>query len=161
MSDFTIATVWERFVRYGDLFAPVLRGGQTIDAEAPYTTMPLFVKAGSILPTGPEIQSTADSINTPLTLNVFTGADGRFEIYEDDGKSYGYENGEWSRIPVSYSEANGELTIGERSGSFKGMATERTIHIRWVEEGQNPSNLDTDTAETIQYSGTPVTLKRG
>lgn len=137
------------------------RGGQTIDAEAPYTRMPLFVKAGSILPTGPEIQSTAESLNTPLTLNVFTGADGRFEIYEDDGKSYGYENGEWARIPVSYDDASGQLTIGERAGNFDGMAETREIKVRWIGSGDKPFDFDSSCDETVQYSGSRITLKRG
>ncbi|WP_295799467.1 TIM-barrel domain-containing protein [uncultured Microbulbifer sp.] len=137
------------------------RGGQTIEADAPYTRMPLYVKAGSILPTGPEIQSTADSLNTPLTLNVFTGADGHFEIYEDDGVSYGYENGEWSRIPVSYNDTTGQLTIGERNGSFEGMAKQREIRVRWIDANDKPFELDTGIDETVRYSGSSVTVKRG
>ncbi|WP_250463570.1 TIM-barrel domain-containing protein [Microbulbifer litoralis] len=136
-------------------------GGQHIDADAPYTEMPLFVKAGSILPTGPEIQSTGESLNAPLTINVFTGADGAFEIYEDDGSSYGYEDGEWSRIPLSYNEASGELTIGERIGNFEGMAEQRQIRVRWIGEGDEPSDFDAKGAKTVQYSGGSITLKRG
>ncbi|MCW8125878.1 TIM-barrel domain-containing protein [Microbulbifer halophilus] len=136
-------------------------GGQQIEADAPYDRMPLFVKAGSILPTGPEIQHTGESLNAPLTINVFTGADGSFEIYEDDGSSYGYENGEWSRIPLSYNEASGELTIGERIGDFPGMAESRQIQVRWIEEGNKLSDFDAPAATTVEYSGDLLTLKRG
>lgn len=138
----------------GEQFA----GGQTIDAAAPYTRMPLFVKAGSILPTGPEIQSTAESLNTPLTLNVYTGADGSFEIYEDDGTSYNYETGDWSRIPVRYNESLGELEIGERLGSFDGMAEHREIRVRWIAAG-NATDLDRPPAQAVKYEGKKLVLK--
>jgi len=135
-------------------------GGQTIDAEAPYTRMPLFVKAGSIIPTGPEIQHTGESLNVPLTLNVFTGADGRFEIYEDDGKSYGYEKGQWSRIPVSYDDASGELVIGERIGSFEGMAETRKISVRWIAEGDSAADFEAEPAQAVEYKGKEIVLKK-
>ena len=71
-----------------------LAGGQTIDAAAPLKQMPIFVKAGAIMPTGPEIQHVHEKNADPLLITVYTGADGKFELYEDDGKSYAYENGE-------------------------------------------------------------------
>ncbi|WP_193161955.1 TIM-barrel domain-containing protein [Microbulbifer hainanensis] len=135
-------------------------GGQHIDAPAPYTRMPLFVKSGSILPTGPAIQSTAESLNEPLTINVYTGADGHFEIYEDDGQSYGYEQGQWSRIPLSYDDASGQLTIGERSGSFPGMAETRRISVRWLGSGDSATDFDAKPAQTVEYSGDKLVLKK-
>ncbi len=134
-------------------------GGQTIEAAAPYSRMPLFVKAGSILPSGPAIQHVGESLNAPLTLNVFTGADGRFEIYEDDGKSYDYEQGHWSRIPVHYDEASGSLTIDERIGNFAGMAEIRQINVRWIKPGQQPSDFDAKPDLTVSYQGKPITLE--
>lgn len=135
-------------------------GGRQIQAKAPYTRMPLFVKAGSILPTGPEIQHTGESLNTSLTVNVFTGADGKFEIYEDDGSSYGYEQGEWSRIPLSYNDASGELVIGERIGSFDGMAETRQINVRWIAEGDSAADFEADPAQAVEYSGEKLVLKK-
>src|SRR5690606_33531155 len=79
-------------------------GGRTVEADAPLARMPLFVRAGSIVPTGPAIRHTGESLNAPLTLNVYTGADGAFDLYEDDGTSYDYEQGQWSRIPVRWDE---------------------------------------------------------
>ena len=136
-------------------------GGRTIDAAAPLERMPLFVRAGSIVPTGPAIQHTGESLNAPLTLNVFTGADGAFEIYEDDGLSYGYEQGEWSRIPVSYDEARGTLTIGARVGGFDGMAQEREVSVRWITGTETPpADSDATPDARLDYLGESVTLRR-
>ncbi len=136
-------------------------GGQKITAAAPIDRMPLFVKAGSIVPTGPDIQYTGQVLNAPLTLFVYTGANGAFELYEDDGKSYAYENGGWSRIPMSYDEATGTLTIDKRIGEFEGMAKNRTVHIRWI-SGETPdaANFTAAPAQTVEYSGDAVTVKR-
>jgi alpha-D-xyloside xylohydrolase len=136
-------------------------GGSAIDAAAPLERMPLFVKAGSIVPTGPAIQHTGESLNAPLTLNVYTGADGSFEIYEDDGLSYGYEDGQWSRIPVEYDEAAGALTIGARTGSFEGMAEQREINVRWITGPETvPAELDLPADETLDYSGEAISVTR-
>ena len=97
--------------------------------------MPLYVRAGSIVPVGPDIQYTAEKPGAPITLFVFTGADGSFDLYEDDGVSYGYEKGEFARIPLRYDAAKGTLTIGARAGSYPGMAEERTFNVRWIKAG--------------------------
>lgn len=134
-------------------------GGQTIDATAPYSRMPLFVKAGAIVPTGPEIQYTDEGLNAPLTLNVYTGADGSFDIYEDDGRSYDYEKGQWSRIPVSYIEATGELTIGDRIGGFPTMAEARNISVRWISgPDKDAANFDAEPAVRVDYTGKKMVI---
>jgi len=139
----------------------VVEGGQRIEANAPFDRMPLFVKAGSIIPTGPEIQYSDEIINADITLNVYTGASGEFELYEDDGRSYDYEKGEYSRIPVSYDDAKGVLTIGERSGSFKGMSKTRKVNVRWISGKVNGADdFDRNIAETATYEGKAIVLKR-
>jgi len=136
-------------------------GGQTIEAAAPLARMPLFVRAGSIVPTGPAIQHTGESLDAPLTLDVYTGADGEFSIYEDDGLTYGYEDGAWSRIPVRYDEASGSLTIGAREGGFEGMAGERPVAVRWIEgPGTVPADLDAEPDAALTYTGEAVTVTR-
>lgn len=138
-----------------------LQGGQTINADAPLARMPLFVKAGSIVPTGPAIQYTDEGLNAPLLITVYTGANGEFDIYEDDGRSTKYEQGEWSRIPVSYNDATGTLTIGDRVGSFTGMATERKIRVRFI-SGTTADAIDFDkaAAEAVDYQGKAISVKR-
>jgi alpha-D-xyloside xylohydrolase len=136
-------------------------GGRTIDAPASLARMPIHVRAGAIVPTGPAIQHTGESLNAPLRLNIFTGADGRFEIYEDDGLTYGYENGEWSRIPVSYDDASGTVTIGERSGTFDGMATTRTISVRWIGGADGPGNdFDSEADAVVNYDGNALRIEQ-
>ena len=136
-------------------------GGQTIDAEAPYERMPLFVRAGSIVPIGPAIETTSKDGAGPLTLFVYTGADGSFPLYEDDGLSRQYLAGASARIPIRYDDRRKELTIGRREGSFPGMQTNRTIHIRWIraDEGQ-PMLLDDAADATIEYDGSAQIVKR-
>ena len=73
--------------------------GDTIIAQAEYERMPVFVKAGSILPTGPELQYTDEKPADEITLHVYTGADGSFSLYEDEGTNYNYEKGAFSIIP--------------------------------------------------------------
>jgi alpha-D-xyloside xylohydrolase len=132
-------------------------GGQSVDTAAPLARMPLYVRAGSIVPVGPEIQYTAEKPGAPLTLFVFTGADGVFDLYEDDGVSYGYEKGEFSYIPMRYDAAKGTLLIGARSGSFPGMPEQRTFRVRWIKEGgKAPSDLDAATDVSVAYRGAEV-----
>ena len=135
-------------------------GGSTIKAAAPLAQMPLFVKAGAILPVGPAIQHTGESLNAPLMVNVFTGSDGRFEIYEDDGISYGYETGQWSRIPLRYDDAAATLYIGERQGAFDTMAVERSIGVRWIAAGDRAADFDAEADVTLIYSGEPLTASQ-
>jgi len=135
-------------------------GGQSVEAAAPLARMPLYVRAGSIVPVGPDIQYTGDKPGAPITLFVFTGADGSFDYYEDDGVSYGYEHGEYARIPVRYDAATNTLTIGARSGSYKGMPEKRTFHVRWIRQGTKaPADLDAAADATVEYNGAEVTVK--
>lgn len=135
-----------------------LTGGREITVKAPYERMPVFVKAGSIVPFGPEIEYAQQSVD-PVTLYVFGGADAEFDLYEDDGTTYDYEKGAYSIIPVIYSESDKKLTIGDRRGSFEGMAAERTFHIIWVDK-DHPVGFDSTKKpdQVIRYSGKVVIL---
>jgi alpha-D-xyloside xylohydrolase len=130
------------------------RGGRTIKAAAPYERMPLFVRAGSIVPMGPVVQNTGEGRRAPLTLTVYAGADGSFDLYEDDGVSRQYVNGAFSRIAIRYDERAGTLTIGDRTGSFVGMPGTRTFNIRWVRKGQARAlNFEAKPDATVVYDG--------
>jgi alpha-D-xyloside xylohydrolase len=134
-------------------------GGQRIAADAPYERMPLFVRAGSIVPVGPAIQHSGQAPGAPVTLYVYTGADGRFSLYEDDGVSMGYERGAYSRIPVSWNERSRTLTIGARTGTWPGMPARRTFNVRWIYPGR-PLDLDAAPDSSLRYSGRAVTVRR-
>jgi alpha-D-xyloside xylohydrolase len=137
------------------------QGGQTIQADAPLARMPLFVRAGSIVPTGPVQEYVDQKPDAALTVVVYTGADGQFSLYEDDGRSYGYEKGQFSRIPLSWNEASGELQIGAREGQFPGMQATRTVHVRWVSgPREDAGSLEPATDATVQYDGKAITVRR-
>jgi alpha-D-xyloside xylohydrolase len=139
-----------------------LAGGQAVDAAAPLNRMPLYVRAGSIVPVGGAIQHSLEAPAAPITLFVFTGHDGSFDLYEDDGVSYGYEKGEFSRIPIRYDAAKGALTIGARSGAYPGMPEERKFHVRWISDGgKAPADIDADVTATVDYRGAEVTVTQG
>ncbi|MCI0616561.1 DUF5110 domain-containing protein, partial [bacterium] len=137
-----------------------LKGGQTIQADAPYTEIPVYVKAGSILPCGPEIQYTDEKPADPIRLFVYTGADGSFTLYEDENVNYNYEQGKFAMIPLSYNEKNRTLTIGKREGEFPGMLATRTFEIVWIGEAK-PSGLDFQSKPdaTVTYNGAQQTVK--
>ena len=109
----------------GESFA----GAQTIDAPAPYDAIPIFVRAGSIVPFGPDIQYTGEKPADPLTFYIYTGADGDFALYEDDGLTYKYERGAFAKIPLHWDDASRTLTIGKCQGSFDGMLEQRTFQF--------------------------------
>jgi len=136
-------------------------GGATITADAPYERVPLFVRSGSIIPTGPAIQFTGNNSHSPLTLNVYTGADGSLSLYEDDGVTRQYLNGKYTRIPLSWNERTKTLTIGAREGTtYAGMAGKRTIRIRWIRPG-SPRALafDAKADATATYTGAPLLMR--
>jgi alpha-D-xyloside xylohydrolase len=137
-----------------------MKGGQTVTAAAPYERMPVFVRAGAIVPTGPAIQHTGNNSHSPITLNVYTGADGSFSLYEDDGVSRQYLHGQYSRIPFSWNERSRTLTIGAREGSYPGMAGKREIKVRWMRPGvPRALAFDAKADATSAYDGKPQTIR--
>ncbi|SFQ64736.1 TIM-barrel domain-containing protein [Hymenobacter arizonensis] len=135
-------------------------GGQKRTVEAPLERMPLFVREGSIVPFGPALQYAAEKVADPITLYVYTGRDAQFTLYEDENVNYNYEKGAFATIPLSYNEKTKTLTVGERQGTFPGMAAQRTFRVVWV--GKNkPAAFDADAqpAATLSYSGSPVTAR--
>lgn len=135
-------------------------GGQTIDAPAPYESIPLHVKAGSIVPTGPELQYTDEKNADPIVLWVYAGANGEFTLYEDDGLTYGYEKGAFARIPMRWNDTTRTLTLGAREGSFPGMQKERTFHVVLVAKGKPVGfSFDPKADKTVRYDGAAVELK--
>jgi alpha-D-xyloside xylohydrolase len=134
-------------------------GGQRIAADAPYERIPLFVRAGSILPVGPAIVHSGQAPGAPLTLCVYTGADGRFSLFEDDGVSMGYEKGAYTRIPITWDERRRTLVIGARTGAWRGMPAARTFHVRWIYPGW-PLDLDGRPDASVRYAGKTVAIRR-
>lgn len=124
-------------------------GGQTIQADAPLEIIPLFVRAGSIVPMTPVSQYVDQIPNAPYEIRVYRGADGQFTIYEDTGDGYDYEKGAYALIRITWNEQRGELTIGQRVGSFVGMIESREYKLIFISE---QGCLD----KTIRYTGKEV-----
>ena len=136
------------------------RGGTAAQVAAPFERMPVFVKAGAIVPTGPVTQYVDQDRAAPLTINVYTGADGSFSLYEDDGTSEQYKQGAFSRIPMRYSQAQGRLVIGVRQGAgWSGMPAQRKLRIRWITPGAASIDASAKVTEIV-YSGSQVSIAR-
>jgi alpha-D-xyloside xylohydrolase len=137
-----------------------IAGGQAIDAPAPYDAMPVHVRAGSIVPFGPELQWTGEKPADPVTLFVYAGADGAFTLYEDDGLTYGYEKGAFSRIPLRWNDATAALTIGQRQGSFPGMLGQRTFEVVVVGKTKPVGfSFEPKPDRTVRYDGAEVVVR--
>ncbi|WP_046368377.1 TIM-barrel domain-containing protein [Flavihumibacter petaseus] len=137
-----------------------LTGGQTIKAAAPYERLPLYVRAGSILPTGPALLYSDEKKADPVTLNIYAGADADFTLYEDDGLHYQYEKGAYTTISFHYDEASRTLTIGDRNGSFPEMLKNRIFRIRVTRPDQpKPLVFDDASDRSVRYSGKQQTIK--
>jgi alpha-D-xyloside xylohydrolase len=137
-----------------------LSGGQYIKRDAPIDLMPLYVRAGSVVPMGPFQQYTAEKSMRELEIRVYDGANGRFTLYEDENDSYNYEKGFYSTIPFSWDDSARTLTIGSRKGHFAGMDSNRVFKVVLVRENQGvgPAVPATFT-KVIGYSGKPVVVK--
>ena len=123
--------------------------------------MPVFVKAGSIIPFGPALQYTSEKPADTITLYVYTGINGSFNLYEDEGTNYNYEKGAFSNIPLVYNEATKTLTIGDRKGSFNGMLQQRIFNIVWItKERKNGIDTHPEADQTVNYKGRSIAVKR-
>ena len=131
-------------------------GGQTVSAAATIGTMPIYVRAGSILPYGPDVQYATQSVD-PIEIRVYRGANGSFTLYEDEGDNYNYETGAYATIPMTWNDATQTLTIGARQGSFPGMLASRTFNIVWVSSGHGVGVSTTSASDAVvSYAGSAV-----
>jgi alpha-D-xyloside xylohydrolase len=142
-----------------DLWSGKVANG-TIQSDAPFDSIPVFVRAGSILPLGPDVQYIGEKPTAPLTLQIFTGADGHFTLYEDQGLTFDYEKGAFTEIPIAWNEATQTLTIGARKGSFAEMQKTRSFELILTSPSHPVGfSLTPQPIRTIQYDGTAVSVK--
>ena len=138
---------------------PFMENSGWAEVDAPYSRMPLYVRAGSIIPFGPAMQWSDEKPADDILLAVYAGKDATFNLYEDENVNYNYEKGFCANIPITWDEASRTLTIGERKGSFEGMLQNRTFRVVLVEPGR-PWSYDPDAAGvSVQYDGKPVSVK--
>ncbi|MCR4853791.1 MAG: DUF5110 domain-containing protein [Prevotella sp.] len=137
-----------------------VEGGQQLVVDAPYERIPVFVREGSIIPFGPEIQYCDEKPAELINLYVYTGKDAEFQLYEDEGTNYNYEKGKYATIDITYNEASKTLTIGKRNGSFAGMLKNRRFNVVVVSKDKpQPLNLENPQGQMIQYNGKAVSVK--
>ena len=118
------------------------KGGQNVTLETTFDRVPMFVRAGSIVPMGPEMQYVGEKSWDNLELRVYPGADGHFLLYEDEGDSYNYEKGAYSTINIIWNERARTLTIGECQGNYKGMLQHRRFTVVTPDGQQKVVNYD-------------------
>lgn len=129
-----------------------IQGNQSKHVSAPYERLPLFVREGAILPMGKDIQSTKESQNDIL-LQIYTGTDGEFTLYEDEATNYNYEKGKYSTIKINYNEKTKTVTINDVQGKFEGMPTSRKFDIEWIsKDGQK------HPVKTVIYTGKKLSI---
>ncbi|HEY1498454.1 MAG TPA: TIM-barrel domain-containing protein [Acidobacteriaceae bacterium] len=135
-----------------------VHGGESIRRETPLAIMPVYVRAGSILPMGPELEYASQKPADPIELRIYPGNDGSFRLYEDDGTTYAYEKGAYSWIPMQWDDASRTLSIGAREGQFPGMLTARTFQVVVVHPGHGVGE-STTAGRTVTYAGAAVQVQ--
>jgi alpha-D-xyloside xylohydrolase len=135
-------------------------GGHYIETDAPLNKIPLFVKTGSIVPIGPEVQYSKEETWDNLEIRLYEGINGEFTLYEDENDNYNYEKGMYSTITFSWDDSNRILTIQDREGSFPGMLQERQFNIRLVskDHGTGMNGVD-EYVKQVKYTGKKVGIK--
>lgn len=128
-------------------------GGQDIMRAYDINTIPVYIKAGTVMPFGPEVQYSGEKSWDNLEIRVYPGTDGKFTLYEDQGDGYDYEKGVFSEITFSWSDADHKLTIGKRKGAYKGMLQKRRFKIVLVGADSGSGHLPMKAQTTIEYDG--------
>lgn len=168
---FLVAPVLEQATKQWDVYLPENQsgwvnfwtgehfdGGQSIKTEASLPTIPLFVKSGSIIPMGEFMQYSSERGADTLEIRVYAGEDAKFQLYEDEGTNYNYENGAFSIIPFEWDEQAQTLTVDKRKGKFEGMLEKRVFKIVPVAGNSGTGIKMADTYLPVEYSGKKVVI---
>jgi alpha-D-xyloside xylohydrolase len=131
-------------------------GGQSVARDYALDEFPLHVRAGSIVPMGPDVQHTGERLDAPWEIRVYPGADTGFTLYDDDGETYAYERGECSTVVLRWDDARRVLRIAARQGRYPGMPRQRELRVRLM---ASPGQGERTT--TVHYRGRAMTLHLG
>jgi alpha-D-xyloside xylohydrolase len=135
------------------------KGGELITANASIARMPIFVKCGTILPLGPLEQYTDEKRADPIELRIYPGADGSFELYEDDGTTYNYKRGQSSKILFKWNDQIKTLAISAPKGQFKEMLKHRVFHVIYVNNENGDGFSLTNNYLPVNYTGKAIQIK--
>lgn len=134
--------------------------GLRITADAPLAKLPLYVRAGSIIPMGPQMEWSTEKPADPIELRVYPGANGDFTLYEDQNDGYAYEKGAHATIPIHWDDASRTLTFGDREGSFPGMLAQHTFRIVLVAKDHGVGIPASDSVNTtVVYKGAKLEVR--
>jgi alpha-glucosidase/alpha-D-xyloside xylohydrolase len=158
-SSLLVAPVVEKEAKTREVYLPVgswydfwtgerLEGGREIRRAVDLETMPLYVRAGSILPLGPVKQFTEEKVDVPLSVSIYPGANASFLLYEDDGISFNYRNGEWMGTQMKWNDARRVLQLDRTPGSRMLPPSPRPIVVKLAE-----------TTRSVTFSGQPMEIK--
>ena len=136
-------------------------GGQTVTREVPLDIIPLYVRAGSIIPIGPVVQYATEKPDAPWEIRIYPGADGSFTIYEDDNETYAYERGQSTRYELRWDDAKRTLSIGARQGSFPGLVRQRQLNIVIFDAANASAVAPARADRSVTYRGGAMTLRFG
>lgn len=136
-----------------------MAGKRTVVASAPLDTLPLFVRAGAIIPMGPVVDYADAQKDKPVELRIYRGADGQFSLYDDSGNGWGYEKGQRAIVDIRWNESTKTLSFAARKGSFPGMNPVRQFHIVYVGENAGAGDAQSAATQTVTYKGLPLTVK--
>jgi alpha-D-xyloside xylohydrolase len=137
-----------------------LQGGQELTRETPINITPLYVKAGSILPWGPDVQFASQKDWSTLEIRIYPGADASFTLYEDEKDNYNYEKGKFSTITFNWNDAARTLSISDLKGAFNGMLKNRTFQVVVITPSSNTAEkAASKVGKTVAYSGKSTTIK--
>lgn len=137
-----------------------LRGGQDVVAPAPIGTLPIYVRAGSIVPFGPPLQYSSEKPADPIELRIYPGSNASFKLYDDQGDGYGYEQGQRSVIPMRWNEATHTLVLGDCQGTYPGMQATRTFHVVLVGQGHGAGIEEEPKSDrVVRYEGSRMQVR--
>ena len=138
----------------------MLNGGQMVTKEVPIDIIPLYVRAGSIVPFGPKVQYSTEKKWNNLEIRIYPGADGEFVLYEDENDNYNYEKGAYSTIKFTWDDANRTLNIADREGTFPGMLKSRKFNIVVVDKENGTGSVQsTKFTKSVSYGGKKKSVK--
>jgi alpha-D-xyloside xylohydrolase len=133
-------------------------GGKTVTKSVPLDVMPLYVRAGSIVPMGPFVQYATERPDADYEIRVYPGADGTFTVYEDDNETYNYEKGQYATYDLTWNDAKKTLSIGARKGTYPGLVKARKLNIVVVSPANATAIAPAAATKSVTYTGAPVSL---
>jgi alpha-D-xyloside xylohydrolase len=136
-------------------------GGQSVVRDVPLDIVPLYVRAGAILPMGPVLQYATEQPDAPYEIRIYPGADGSFTLYEDDNETYAYEKGQSARVELGWNDKARTLAISARKGRFPGMAKGRTLNLVLVDQANGKGIGTAKATQVVHYGGKPMVVKFG